>query len=124
MTGCDGGVAVTEKSATGFVSEIFAMKASLAPPAFIPCRGEAVGKLVDAVYPVMYALLDESSAIGLVEVTVLAELSLPLPPRYVEYRNAEPVALSFATKASLPPPLVAWIGLTVGKFGDAVKPVR
>src|SRR5947209_19284633 len=123
LTVCDGGLADTAKSAVGAASEIFTTKASLAPPALVACSGEAVGKLFEAVKPVTYALLDVSTTIGFVEVTVLTLFSLPLPPRYVEYRNELPVELSFATNASKPPPFALCNGLTVGKFVDDVKPV-
>src|SRR3982074_1851128 len=49
LTVCDGGLALTEKSAIGRALESFAMNASLAPPAFAACNGANVGKLVEAV---------------------------------------------------------------------------
>ena len=52
-------------------------------PAFIDCSAEPRGKFVDDVYPVRYAL-DESTAIGLVEVTAATKFSFAAPPRYVE----------------------------------------
>ena len=47
----DAGEADTEKSEAGVASAIFVMKTSWLP-AFADCKGEAVGKFVDDVYPV------------------------------------------------------------------------
>ena len=55
---------------------IFATKAS-ASPALLPSIGKDVGKLVEYVNPVIYALPDVSTAMSLPQ-------SPPLPPRYVE----------------------------------------
>ena len=93
------------------------------PPALAGCSGVAVGKFVDEVKPVIYALLDASSARGFVAVTVVVLLSFALPPRYVEYRNALPLEFNFAANASNPPPLEICSGVMVGKFVDDVKPV-
>ena len=49
FTVCEGGLALTAKSAAGVVSEIFATNASLAPPALAGCNGAAVGKLLEDV---------------------------------------------------------------------------
>ena len=49
-----------------------------------------------------------------------------LPPKYVEKISADPLALSFATKAlgwKDVLRLVAWNGLNVGKFCPIVEPV-
>ncbi len=82
-----------------------------------------MGKFVDDVKPVIYASLEESSAIGFVEVPVLVLLSFALPPRYVEYKKALPAGSNFATNASKPPAFEICSGVTVGKFVDEVKPV-
>ena len=52
----------------------------------------------------MYALLEESRTSGFVDVTVAVVLSFALPPRYVEYTNVPPPALTLVRKASKPPP--------------------
>jgi hypothetical protein len=57
--------------------------------------------LVEAVPPATRVLPAESTAISLTA-------SLALPPRYVEYENAEPAAFNFVTKPSfVPPPEIA-----------------
>ena len=61
-------------------SEILATNASWLPP-LAACRGNAVGKFVDEVKPVMYASLEVSSTIGFVEVPVVVLLSFAVPPR-------------------------------------------
>ena len=70
----------------------------------------------------MYAF-DESTAIGFVEVTADTTFSFAEPPRYVAYRKTFPARLSFAAKASKPPPFEICKGDTVGRFVDDVNPV-
>jgi len=51
-------------------------------------------------------------------------MSVPEPPRYVEYRRVPLLPLSLAMKASSYPPGCLWKApLVVGKSGDKVKPV-
>ncbi len=88
---------------------------SKTPPACAAWIGFLVGKLVDRVLPVTYALSDESTAMS-------RPLSKPDPPRYVEYTSALPAAFILVTNASLmPPAFAAWIGFLVGKFTNGGK---
>src|SRR5438034_807549 len=67
-------------------------------PLFVACTAPVlVGKSLEIVSPVTYALPEESTAIP-------NPKSVELPPRYVEYINDEPSALSLVTKASPSPP--------------------
>ena len=60
---------------------------------------------------------------GLAEVTAATKFSFAVPPKYVEYKSEFPARFSLATKASNPPPLLSWIGVTTGRFVDEVNPV-
>jgi hypothetical protein len=76
-----------------------------------------VGKLVELVVPVTYALPDEFTVIP----NPWSEL---LPPRYVEYPNPVPVAVNFVTYASELKPDIVWnVPGVVGKFLELVAPV-
>jgi hypothetical protein len=76
---------------------MIAMNASSGPPPDAPCRELTVGKFVDEVVPVIYALPPASTTICLAE-------SVPLPPRYVEKTRADPAALIFVKNTSSVPP--------------------
>src|SRR3954454_15443669 len=58
-----------------------------------PCNGFTTGKSAESVLPVIYAFPTPSAAIPI-------PASLLDPPRYVEYPNAVPSPLIFATNAS------------------------
>ena len=49
--------------------------------------------------------------------------SLPLLPKYVEYRSVVPEGFSFVTKASEPSAFSACAGFASGKLSDDVDPV-
>jgi hypothetical protein len=53
-----------------------------------------------------------------------APKSCPIPPRYVEYARAAPLASSFVTKASFSPlKVVSKAPTVVGKSAESVLPV-
>src|SRR5947209_1818208 len=93
----------------------FATNASLVPPPYaLPV---VVGKFVDDVVPVTYAVPSTHTAMAL-------PTSLPLPPRYVEYTSGAPETSSFDTNPSSPPDAVVCTAANVvGKFVEAVRPV-
>ena len=65
--------------------------------------------------PASHALPAGSSTIAPAE-------SVPLPPIRVEYTSAEPAALSFVTKPSLPFGVVSKAPGVVGKSAEDVEP--
>src|SRR2546422_6604 len=76
-----------------------------------------VGKSGEVVKPATYALPRVSTAMP-------RPSSDELPPRYVEKTRAEPIALSFATKASTPPPKLRCNAPNdVGKSLEMVSPI-
>src|SRR6266511_2255751 len=74
------------------------------------------GKFVEPVLPVTYAEPRESTAIA-------KPWSLLLPPRYVEYTRAVPVAFSLLTNTSWSPLALVSAPTGVGKFVELVEPV-
>ena len=85
------------------------------PPPKVLIRFPAVGKSEESVLPTAYTPL-ESTAMRL-------KLSVPVPPRYVENKRAEPLAESSDTNPSVGPPIfVDWIALSTGRFGELVLP--
>ena len=95
----------------------FATKTSLEPFAIVSKAPAVVGKLADKEDPVTWARPAASTAIAVPR-------SLELPPRYVPYSKALPVAFSFATKTSFEPfQVVSKAPGVVGKSAELVDPV-
>src|ERR687898_3045680 len=86
------------------------------PPALVGWNAPAgVGKSVDAVKPARY-----TTPLGLTASP--SAVSIPEPPRRVEYTRLEPEGSSFATNASVSPANVSSASVVVGKSVDPVAP--
>ncbi len=78
--------------------------------------GLRVGKLADSVYPVTYALPEEST-------TMLLPGSYGYRPGTWKRPKPSPAGFSLDTNAFCAPAKLAWKGLTVGKVPEEVYPV-
>src|SRR5215813_1443353 len=101
------------------VGLIFVTKASKSPLLVRSNALALVGKSVDPVDPVTYALPAASTVIAMPS-------SIDVPPRNVEYTRP-PVGLSLATKASVASNVLTWrfrpnTPRVIGKFDDVVCP--
>ncbi len=50
----------------------------------------------------------QTYALRLVSTAIPQPISVPVPPRYVEYNRAEPVGFNFVTNASMSPSNAVW----------------